>query len=166
MTARSDDPPDPGRAEAYARWLGEVREGGDPDGYYSDPRRRFELAPEDVLLRPGDLRVEPADCGVRLASATTGASVAVCGLSPAEALRALDAIDGRRTAEEVRSAAAVMFHREPLQWRGCRHLAVSAAEPASRNIPVHQASLIPRAFALCAHPKAVSHVHDRLSASL
>jgi hypothetical protein len=90
---------------AYSAWARQGASAGDP--YYSENAVRFEPRDEDVLLVPKDVRVGPADCGVSLTSASARADLGVCGIAVSEASAVLAAIDGVRSAAEVRRVSGV-----------------------------------------------------------
>lgn len=77
------------------------------DPYYSDEIVRFELRDDDVLVSAGDVSVTPADCGVTLVSERARARLLACGVGSTDVRAVLEAIDGTRTAAEVRRASGV-----------------------------------------------------------
>jgi hypothetical protein len=93
-------------AERYAAWLAE---GGRlrHDAYYTEARARFSALPDDVLVTPGDVVTGKASCGVSVLSERASANVEVCGVRQADAERFFAAVDGVRTAAEVRLAAGL-----------------------------------------------------------
>jgi hypothetical protein len=91
---------------AYVEWLG-AQSAASFDAYYTEPRARFEPRGGDVLHAPGDVQVNAAACGARVSSGRASASVEVCGVRAADGARLFDAIDGARTADEVRRAAGL-----------------------------------------------------------
>jgi hypothetical protein len=93
-------------ALAYRQFLRRT-EDASFDPYYSDEIVRFELRDDDVVIGPGDVRVEPADCGATLVSERARARVLACGVSAGDVRSVLAAIDGERTAGEVRRASGV-----------------------------------------------------------
>ena len=92
----------PGVARAYESWLRALRD-APFDAYYTEPRARFEARGTDVLHAPEGVQVGAASCGCRVTSERASASVEVCGVRAGDATRAFEAIDGVRTADEVRS---------------------------------------------------------------
>lgn len=95
-------------ASAYVDWLGAGAPGAPAEGaYYTEARARFEARDADVLRTPGDVRVGKAGCGASVASERARAAVEVCGVQVRDAERVVAAIDGARTAAEVRRHAAI-----------------------------------------------------------
>jgi hypothetical protein len=97
----------PDVAARYAAWLAQGAEKAGHDAYYTEPRARFVVEDGDVLVTPADVVTTKASCGVGVVSERASARVEVCGVRPDEAARVFAAIDGTRTAAEVRREAAV-----------------------------------------------------------
>lgn len=97
---------DDATALAFAAFRSSGR-GAGFDPYYSQEIRRFELRDDDVLVAPGDARAVAAACGAALLSEHARARLEICGVSRAEAERALAAIDGIRSVQDARTAAGL-----------------------------------------------------------
>lgn len=95
------------RAARWTEWAAAAGAAAQSDPYYSEARCRFELRDDDVLRTVGDVVVGDASCGAVLSSERARFRLEVCGVDPRDASALFAAIDGDRTASEVRTRAQV-----------------------------------------------------------
>ncbi len=93
---------------AYRAFLRADSERAEPfDAYYSESVVRFELRETDTLAAPPDAVVDAAGCGTHIASVRANARLEVCGVDARKASAVFAAIDGVRSARDVRVASRV-----------------------------------------------------------